>query len=92
MTTFFKTHQKGLCLLCIVACTVAGVKCELKDAVYLKILSWEKCFVFFIEGIKLGFPHSNFISPPAGADGAKGRSSMPDFVQSIYLMGKMLLN
>lgn len=91
MTTYFKTHQKGLCLLCIVVSTVSDVKGELKVTVYLKILSGERCFVFFIESIKLGFLHSNFVTPPAGTDGAKGRSIVPDFVQSTCLMGMMLL-
>lgn len=91
MTAYFKTQQKGLCLLCIVACTVSGAKGELKAAVCLKILHWEGWFVFFIESIKLGILHSNFITPPSVAADAKGRSSEPGSVQSTYLMGLMLL-
>lgn len=50
MKISLKTYQKGLSLLCVVACTVSDVKGELKAALYLKILSWGGCFVSFIRG------------------------------------------
>ena len=91
MTIYFKTHQKGLCLFCVVSCTVSGAKGELKVVIYWKNLSWEDCSAFFIESIKLGFLHSNIITPAAVADGTKGRSTLLDFVQSTCLVGMMQL-
>lgn len=78
-------------MLCMVACAASGVKGELKLNIYVKILSQEGCSVFFIENIKLEFLHSNFITPPAGADGTEGRSTALDVVQSTYLREMMLL-
>lgn len=78
----FQNTLERTVFLCIIAHTVTGVKGELKVAAYLKILSWERCFVFFIEGKKLRFLHSNFITSSAGADRAKGRSTVPHFVPS----------
>lgn len=74
------THQKGLSLLCVVACTVSDVKGEGKAAVHLKILSWGGCFVSFV------MYSSSFTTSPAGADGGKGRNSLTDFVQNTSLM------
>lgn len=84
MKISLKTHQKGLSLLCVVACAVSDVKGEMIAAVYLKIFSWGGCFVTFVMCILQALqPHQ------LGLMVVKGRNSVTDFVQSTSLMGMM---